>query len=141
MEIIDKETWINSRTNNPDRLGKEVWGAMYDHLVKGVNASEEETKKLTPLFTEVTKDFFAKIGCEYSQDDIRRAFNSEEARIAILANMLTPALYSKDHFKYVIDAVMRQVIKANSDGGNGGSSEKSSSYILAAAAKKLSGRG
>lgn len=30
QERMDKETWIKSRTDNPDRIGKDVWGAVYD---------------------------------------------------------------------------------------------------------------
>ena len=62
--VIDKEAWIKSRTNNPERLGRDVWEAMYDVI----HAQERlpEGKEFDALQKEMMKDYLAKNGLSYN---------------------------------------------------------------------------
>ena len=58
-EFMDKESWIASRTDNPDRLGKDAWGKVYDanvslyrkdEVTKGSGVTEDVLKKMIEEF-------------------------------------------------------------------------------------------
>ena len=34
-KMMDKESWIQSRTDNPDRLGRDFWNKIYDDTMEG----------------------------------------------------------------------------------------------------------
>ena len=40
-EMMDKETWIKSRTDNPDRLGRDFWNKLYDDSMNGGRPFDE----------------------------------------------------------------------------------------------------
>ena len=52
FKYMDKETWIASRTDNPNKLGKEVWERMYDGVFqqKPTGISSETSKKMAEEF-------------------------------------------------------------------------------------------
>lgn len=64
---IDKASWIKSRTNNPDRLGLDVWEAMYDVI----HAQERlpEGREFDILQKEMMKDYLTKNGLSYNNPD------------------------------------------------------------------------
>lgn len=71
-EIMGKETWIKSRTNNPDRVGKAVWGNLYGLSMlerKGTHVLAESKKTLKPLYMEMEKDFLAKMGIPFKVNE------------------------------------------------------------------------
>ncbi len=49
--MMDKESWIKSRTDNPDRLGRDFWNRMYDDTMDGglpfLELSEDIKEQMT----------------------------------------------------------------------------------------------
>ena len=70
-EMMDKESWIQSRTDNPDRLGRDIWEKKYDYL-KARDEGTELPKEEIPL--EIQKkmvgEYLAKNGlsCDLNND-------------------------------------------------------------------------
>ncbi len=63
MNRMSQDEWIASRTNNPDRLGKDVWKNAYNEFRKEdlqgtIPQVSLETQK------ELLRDFLEKNGCE-----------------------------------------------------------------------------
>ncbi len=107
-EKMDKETWIKSRTKNPDRIGKDVWGAMYDFTSAGKNLSPTDAKELKPLHIEMVKDYFEKMGFSYSTDAIKRAADSQLWN-SLLATMMQQAKVAPSIQESVIKSMMNQL--------------------------------
>ena len=70
-EFMDKESWIASRTDNPDRLGKDAWGKVYeanvslyrkDEVTKGSGVTENILRKMVG-------EFISKQGLSTNLDD------------------------------------------------------------------------
>ena len=58
-KMMDKETWIRSRTDNPDRLGRDFWNKLYDDSMSGgrpFGALSEEVKE------EMVNEYLSKNG-------------------------------------------------------------------------------
>ena len=77
--VIDKESWIKSRTNNPERLGRDVWKAMYDVI----HAQERlpEGREFDALQKEMMKDYLAKNGLSYdnpNDPNLKQVLNVEK---------------------------------------------------------------
>ena len=106
--MMDKETWIKSRTKNPNRIGKDVWGAMYDFTAQGKDFSPAEIKELKPLHMEMVKDYFAKMGFSYSPDAIKRAADSQLWN-SLLAVTMQQTEISPSIQESVIKGVMNQL--------------------------------
>ncbi|MGN0919318.1 MAG: hypothetical protein ACI4OR_00960 [Alphaproteobacteria bacterium] len=58
LTMMDKESWIASRTDNPDKLGRNVWEWVYDHMT---GQAISDIPKDTP------KDFMKKMTEEFIQ--------------------------------------------------------------------------
>ena len=72
VKFMDKESWIASRTDNPDRLGKDAWERMYDScvsqarrdpIVKGSDITEDIRRKMVEEFVSKTG-----LDCDLSDD-------------------------------------------------------------------------
>ena len=62
-EMMDKESWIQSRTDNPDRLGRDVWEKKYDYL-KARDEGTELPKEEIPL--EIQKKMVGEYLAKYA---------------------------------------------------------------------------
>lgn len=51
QNMMDKESWIQSRTDNPDRLGRDFWNKLYDDSMNGglpfLELSEDIKQQMT----------------------------------------------------------------------------------------------
>ena len=63
MTRMTQDEWVAARTNNPDRLGKDVWNDAYKQFR---NENLHGIAPKIPLKTEIEmlKDFLEKNGCE-----------------------------------------------------------------------------
>lgn len=82
MTRMAKDEWIANRTNNPDRLGKDVWDDAYKQFRnKDLHGIEPKISLQTEI--EMLKDFLEKNGCEAEgTDNITR-----DAMLYILKNV------------------------------------------------------
>ena len=64
-KMMDKESWIQSRTDKPDRLGRDCWERMYDESMEGgrpfFNIPENIKKQMT-------REFLSKNGLTYNDE-------------------------------------------------------------------------
>ena len=74
IELMDRESWIASRTDNPDRLGKALWENMYD--VCFALATESDVSRVPAnippnIRKEMYKEFVLKQGlsCDLTNSD------------------------------------------------------------------------
>lgn len=63
MNRMSQDEWIASRTNTPDRLGKEIWNNAYKQFRnRDLNGTEPKISYETQV--EMLRDFLKKYGCE-----------------------------------------------------------------------------
>lgn len=79
---MTQDEWIAARTNNPDRLGKDVWDDAYKQFRnEDLHGTEPKISLKTEI--EMLKDFLEKNGCEPGgTDNITR-----DAMLYILRNV------------------------------------------------------
>ncbi|MGN0919319.1 MAG: hypothetical protein ACI4OR_00965 [Alphaproteobacteria bacterium] len=64
-KMMNEETWIKSRTNNPDRLGKDVWSNFYRLALREAEGSKTlsiANEALKPLHKKMAKEYLDKLG-------------------------------------------------------------------------------
>ena len=71
-EFMDKESWIASRTDNPDKLGRDVWNREYE-ISRSIHDRETELPKGMEISDDITRkmvaEFISKQGLSTNLDD------------------------------------------------------------------------